>query len=74
MEMLNKQESAKYDKAAIDPVALSTNYGDIARDCLGMENASFANEMQNNFPLANWLLSTSMSQRMRSMAEKRTNQ
>lgn len=69
MEMLNKQESAKYDKAAIDPVALSTNYGDIARDCLGMENASFANEMQNNFPLANWLLSTSMSQRMRSMAE-----
>lgn len=69
MEKLNREQSAALDSAAINPEQLSTNYGDIARDCLGMENASFVNEMQNNFPLADWLLSTQMSQRMRSLAE-----
>lgn len=58
------------DAVAVSAKELSTNYDEIARDCFGLEGASFTSEIQNRFPLATWLLNTPLSRRMRGLAER----
>lgn len=53
------------EKVAIESKDLATNYGEVARDCFGLDGATFTSELQNRFPLVDWLLSTPMSQSMR---------
>lgn len=58
------------DAVAVSAKELSTNYDEIARDCFGMEGATWASYIRDRFPLTTWLLSTPMSRRMRGLAER----
>lgn len=57
------------EKVAIESKELATNYGEVARDCFGLDGATFASELQDRFPLVDWLLSTPLSQSMRRTIE-----
>lgn len=57
------------DKVAVGAKELSTNFGDIAFDCFGLEGAEPKTQIINRFPLINWLLNTPLSKSMRSYAE-----
>lgn len=58
------------DAVAVDMKELSTNIGDIVYDCYGMEGATLKSEMQNRFPLVDWLLNTRLSQSMRGISSR----
>ena len=53
---------------AVDAVKLASNFPSVFTDCYGLEDATLRSEIVNQFPLVSWLLSTSMSARMRSDA------
>lgn len=56
------------ENAAVDIRELSSNFADIAADCYGLDGKNIKSELQNRFPLATWLLGTSMSRQMRARA------
>lgn len=60
-----KINDAELSKVAIESKQLASSYSDIARDCFGLDGASFTTELQNRFPVVTWLLGTSLSQTMR---------
>lgn len=62
--MLNVNTSL-LDEVSVDMHKLSSNFPQIFTDCYGLEDATLKSEIQNNFPLVAWLLSTSMSQALR---------
>lgn len=53
------------DNHAVDVAKLATNFIDIISDCEGLEDFSLRNAIQDRYPLAAWLLNTSMAQVMR---------
>lgn len=53
---------------AVDATKLASNFPTVFTDCYGLQDASLKSEIVNQFPLVSWLLSTSLSNRMRSDA------
>lgn len=49
----------------MDIEKLATNFVDIISDCAGLEDFSLRNAIQNEYPLATWLLATSFARTMR---------
>lgn len=49
----------------VDVEQLATNFIDIISDCVGLEDFTLRNAIQNEYPLATWLLATSFSRVMR---------
>lgn len=58
------------DNVAVDMKQLSTNFGDIAYDCYGMDGATLKTELQNRFPVVMWLLGTRLSRTVISGASR----
>lgn len=58
------------DSVAVDVKQLSTNFGDIAYDCYGMDGATLKTELQNRFPLVMWLLGTRLTRSVMSAATR----
>lgn len=59
----------RLNEVAVERKTLSTNIGDILYDCNGLTGSHLASVLQNNFPLAMWLLNTSMSSTMRTKVQ-----
>lgn len=53
------------ESRAVDIMKLSTNFVDMISDCEGLDEVTLRNELQNRYPLAAWLLSTSFATMMR---------
>ena len=49
----------------VDVEKLATNFIDIISDCAGLEDYSLRNALQNEYPLAAWLVGTSFARMMR---------
>ena len=49
----------------VDVEQLATNFIDIISDCAGLEDFSLRNSLQNEYPLASWLIGTSFARMMR---------
>ena len=49
----------------VDVEKLATNFIDIISDCAGLEDYTLRNALQNEYPLAAWLLNTSFARMMR---------
>lgn len=49
----------------VDVEQLATNFIDIISDCVGLEDFTLRNAIQNEYPLATWLLATSFARVMR---------
>lgn len=49
----------------VDVEKLATNFIDIISDCAGLEDYTLRNALQNEYPLAAWLLGTSFARMMR---------
>lgn len=66
--MFNSISLEDLSNVAVDARKLASNFPSVFTDCYGLEDASLRSEIVNQFPLVSWLLSTSMSNRMRSDA------
>lgn len=62
MTMFNKDI---LDKEAVDVKELATNYVDIISDCEGVDGFDVKSAIQQNFPLAAWLLNTPFARTLR---------
>ena len=65
---MNNELRLTLDRRAVSPEELqklSTNFIDIISDCEGIEDFSVRNELQDYYPLASWLMNTSLARLIR---------